>query len=44
MARSLLADINAKGVPCGCEYLDSLSPQWIGDLVSYVYIIIIYIT
>ncbi len=35
IARQLLADINALGVPAGTEYLDLISPQYIADLVSW---------
>jgi len=35
VARSLLLDINALGMPAGCEYLDMISPQYIADLVSW---------
>jgi 3-deoxy-7-phosphoheptulonate synthase len=35
MARKLLLDINAIGVPTGCEYLDMITPQYIADLVGW---------
>jgi len=35
MARELLVDINAIGVPAGCEFLDVISPQYLGDLISW---------
>jgi 3-deoxy-7-phosphoheptulonate synthase len=35
LARSLLLDINALGLPAGCEYLDITTPQYISDLVSW---------
>ena len=35
VARELLLDINSKGVPAGCEYLDMITPQYIADLVSW---------
>lgn len=35
MARKLLIDINNIGLPIGCEFLDSISPQYISDLVSW---------
>jgi 3-deoxy-7-phosphoheptulonate synthase len=35
IARDLLVRINQKGVPAGCEFLDVISPQYIGDLVSW---------
>ena len=34
-ARSLLREVNALGLPAGCEYLDVASPQYISDLVSW---------
>lgn len=35
IARSLLLDINRLGVPAGSEFLDVISPQYIGDLISW---------
>jgi 3-deoxy-7-phosphoheptulonate synthase len=35
LARSLLVDINAIGVPAGTEFLDLISPQYIADLISW---------
>jgi len=35
IARDLLLRINELGVPAGCEFLDVISPQYIGDLVSW---------
>ena len=35
IARDLLLRINRAGVPAGCEFLDVISPQYIGDLVSW---------
>jgi len=35
IARDLLLRINQAGVPAGCEFLDVISPQYIGDLVSW---------
>src|SRR5512134_1245073 len=35
IARDLLVRINKAGVPAGCEFLDVISPQYIGDLVSW---------
>ena len=35
VARDLLVRINQMGVPAGCEFLDVISPQYIGDLVSW---------
>ncbi len=34
IARSLLVDVNEIGLPAGCEYLDTITPQYISDLVS----------
>ena len=35
IGRQLLADINALGLPAGAELLDTISPQYIGDLISW---------
>jgi 3-deoxy-7-phosphoheptulonate synthase len=35
IARDLLVRINQIGVPAGCEFLDVISPQYMGDLVSW---------
>jgi 3-deoxy-7-phosphoheptulonate synthase len=35
MARQLLIDINRIGLPAGSEFLDVISPQYIGDLISW---------
>ena len=35
IARDLLVRINKAGMPAGCEFLDVISPQYIGDLVSW---------
>jgi 3-deoxy-7-phosphoheptulonate synthase len=35
IARDLLVRINQQGVPAGCEFLDVISPQYIGDLVAW---------
>jgi 3-deoxy-7-phosphoheptulonate synthase len=35
IARSLLLDINAAGVPAGCEFLDTITPQYMADLVAW---------
>ena len=35
MARQLLIDINRLGLPAGSEFLDVISPQYIGDLISW---------
>ncbi|MGB6155697.1 3-deoxy-7-phosphoheptulonate synthase AroG [Castellaniella sp.] len=34
-ARELLIDVNALGLPAGCEFLDMITPQYIADLVSW---------
>ena len=34
-ARQLLLEINKLGLPCGCLYLDTISPQFVADLVSW---------
>ncbi len=35
LARGLLRDINALGLPAGVEFLDIISPQYIADLVAW---------
>jgi 3-deoxy-7-phosphoheptulonate synthase len=35
LARQLLTNINQAGVPAGGEFLDVISPQYIGDLISW---------
>ena len=35
IARQLLIDINRLGVPAGSEFLDVISPQYIGDLIAW---------
>ena len=35
MARKLLLDINELGLPCGYEVLDTITPQYIADLMSW---------
>lgn len=35
MARKLLLDLNNIGLPCGCEILDTITPQYICDLISW---------
>tara|TARA_B100001093_G_C26770035_1_gene989698 strand:+ start:248 stop:1336 length:1089 start_codon:yes stop_codon:yes gene_type:complete len=35
LARKLLLEINNIGVPCGYEILDSITPQYIADLISW---------
>ncbi len=34
-ARRLLIELNELGLPCGVEYLDLLTPQYLADLVSW---------
>jgi 3-deoxy-7-phosphoheptulonate synthase len=35
IARQLLLEINRLGLPAGSEFLDVISPQYIGDLISW---------
>jgi len=35
IARQLLIDINRLGLPAASEFLDTISPQYIGDLISW---------
>ena len=35
IARNVLIDINRIGLPAGSEFLDVISPQYIGDLISW---------
>ena len=35
MARHLLLEINRMGMPAASEFLDTISPQYIGDLISW---------
>lgn len=35
LARSLLLDIAKLGLPAGCEFLDTISPQFTADLVAW---------
>jgi 3-deoxy-7-phosphoheptulonate synthase len=35
IARQLLLEINRNGMPAGSEFLDVISPQYIGDLISW---------
>ena len=35
LARKLLLEINELGLPCGTEFLDLISPQYIADLVAW---------
>ena len=35
LARGILLDLNRLGLPCGAEFLDVVSPQYIADLVAW---------
>ncbi|HEX2746912.1 MAG TPA: 3-deoxy-7-phosphoheptulonate synthase [Verrucomicrobiales bacterium] len=35
LARQLLAKLTRMGIPCGTEFLDTISPQYVADLVSW---------
>ena len=35
LARHVLSDINGIGLPAGTEFLDMITPQYIGDLISW---------
>ena len=35
LARELLLDLNRMGLPCGTEFLDLISPQYIADLIAW---------
>lgn len=35
IARKLLLDVNTAGLPAGCEFLDTIMPQFLADLVSW---------
>jgi 3-deoxy-7-phosphoheptulonate synthase len=35
VARTLLLDVAKMGLPAGCEFLDTISPQYTADLVSW---------
>lgn len=35
LARKLLININKKNIPCSMEYLDTISPQYFDDLISW---------
>src|SRR5262245_18254242 len=35
IARGLLLDLAEMGLPAGCEFLDTITPQYIADLVSW---------
>jgi 3-deoxy-7-phosphoheptulonate synthase len=35
LARGLLLDLAERGLPAGCEFLDTITPQYIADLVSW---------
>lgn len=35
LARGVLLDLNAMGLPCATEFLDIISPQYVADLVAW---------
>ncbi len=35
LARKLLLEVNGLGVPCGTEFLDLISPQYLADLIAW---------
>ncbi len=35
VARQFLLEVNASGLPVGCEFLDMITPQYIADLVAW---------
>lgn len=35
LARTILLKINEMGIPCGTEFLDPVTPQYISDLISW---------
>ena len=35
LARKLLLELNELGIPCGTEFLDLISPQYIADLIAW---------
>ena len=35
LARGLLRDLSARGVPAGTEFLDTITPQFIADLIAW---------
>ncbi len=35
LARRLLLDLSEMGMPCGTEFLDPISPQYVADLISW---------
>jgi 3-deoxy-7-phosphoheptulonate synthase len=35
LARKLLLEVNELGVPCGTEFLDLISPQYLADLIAW---------
>jgi 3-deoxy-7-phosphoheptulonate synthase len=35
LARNLLIEINKLGLPVGCEFLDTISPQYFSELISW---------
>ncbi|GJL63667.1 MAG: phospho-2-dehydro-3-deoxyheptonate aldolase [Nitrospirales bacterium] len=35
LARNILLNINEMGIPCGTEFLDPVTPQYLSDLISW---------
>jgi 3-deoxy-7-phosphoheptulonate synthase len=35
IARKFLLDVNSLGLPAACEFLDTITPQYIADLVAW---------
>ncbi|GJL55132.1 MAG: phospho-2-dehydro-3-deoxyheptonate aldolase [Nitrospirales bacterium] len=35
LARTILLNINGMGIPCGTEFLDPVTPQYLSDLISW---------
>jgi 3-deoxy-7-phosphoheptulonate synthase len=35
IGRQLLLELNERGMPAGCEFLDMITPQYVADLVSW---------
>ncbi len=35
LARTLLLELNSKGIPAGTEYLDIITPQYVADLIAW---------
>lgn len=38
LSRKLLLDINEMGIPCATEYVNTSTPQYIGDLISWCWV------